>query len=394
MAELSDTRLALNSAVGDINMPSKAIFISHAVPNKKLADKLVDLLETGIGISDPDIFCSSLESLGIPSGTNFIDFIRKQISNPKVVILLLTPEYFKSSFCLCELGASWILSHKIIPLLVPPLAYSDVKAVLDGVQVRKIDQKNDLNEMQSELISALNTKGKSFTRWEGQRDKFLEGLSVYLKSYTPSKSILKEDFESIESKKFSLDEYCKILLSKNEIYEMAGNLIESNPPTKRILLGALHGFAHGRIPEEPSSHDFHQRFSEIMQKCTLDFNWNVKELYNITTADRYHQIHKRLSSRPSAEYYEARAFCNRTSLPILCPLIIGDQDAFLSLEDDKYYQVNSGYYLHGKKQFGIAEEYFFKLWYLDNTFKIWENGKMNTSEMERIKKQIEKNMTF
>jgi len=125
-------------------MASKAIFISHAVANKELADKLVDLLETGIGISDSDIFCSSLESLGIPSGTNFVNFIHKQISKPKVVILLLTPEYFNSSFCLCELGASWILSHNIIPLLVPPLEYFDVKAVLTGVQVHKIDQKSDL----------------------------------------------------------------------------------------------------------------------------------------------------------------------------------------------------------------------------------------------------------
>lgn len=181
-------------------MPSKAIFISHAVANKELADKLVDLLETGIGISDSDIFCSSLEGLGIPSGTNFVDFIHKQISEPKVVILLLTPEYYNSSFCLCELGASWILSHNITPLLVPPLEYSDVKAVLTGIQVHKIDRKSDLNEMQNELTSALKIRGKSFARWEVKRDKFLEGLSDYLESYTPLTSISKKDFESIGSK--------------------------------------------------------------------------------------------------------------------------------------------------------------------------------------------------
>ena len=73
---------------------SKAIFISHAVSNKKLAEMLVDLFETGIGISDSDVFCSSLEGLGIPSGKNFIDFIRNQIKEPKVVILLLTQDYF------------------------------------------------------------------------------------------------------------------------------------------------------------------------------------------------------------------------------------------------------------------------------------------------------------
>lgn len=161
---------------------------------------LVDLLETGIGIPDSDIFCSSLEGLGIPSGTNFVDFIREQISEPKVVILLLTPEYFNSNFCLCELGASWVLCHKIIPLLVPPLKYSDVKAVLTGIQVHKINDKSDLNEMQSELTSVLNIQGKSFVRWEVKRDKFLTELSRYLDKYEPLVPISKDEFDNIKQR--------------------------------------------------------------------------------------------------------------------------------------------------------------------------------------------------
>lgn len=102
---------------------SKSVFISHAVKNKDIADKLVDLLETGVGISDSEIFCSSLEGLGIPGGTNFVEFIRKQIKDPKVVILLLSEDYFDSQFCLAELGASWVLSHRVVPILVPPLGF-------------------------------------------------------------------------------------------------------------------------------------------------------------------------------------------------------------------------------------------------------------------------------
>lgn len=181
-------------------MESKRIFISHAVANKHLADKLVDLLETGIGIPDSDIFCSSLEGLGIPSGTNFVEFIRGQIRDPEIVILLLTAEYFNSSFCLCELGASWILSHNTIPLLVPPLEYSGIKAVLTGVQVHKIDQKADLNEMQNEIISALERRGKPFARWEVKRDKFLEELSDYFGSQPTPVSISKEKFESLDKR--------------------------------------------------------------------------------------------------------------------------------------------------------------------------------------------------
>lgn len=167
-------------------MSSKPVFISHAAVNKELADNLVDLLETGIGIASSDVFCSSLEGMGVPGGTNFVEFIREQVKEPKVVILLLTADYYKSQFCLCELGASWVLSHKIIPLLVRPLGYKDVKAVLTGVHALKLEDNGDLNEMQEELITALDIKGKPFARWEVKRDKFLdESPSMFLRLNHP-----------------------------------------------------------------------------------------------------------------------------------------------------------------------------------------------------------------
>lgn len=161
---------------------SKSVFVSHAVKNKDIADKLVDLLETGVGISDSEIFCSSLEGLGIPGGTNFVEFIRKQIKDPKVVILLLSEDYFDSQFCLAELGASWALSHRVVPILVPPLEYGDVKAVLTGVQLLKINDSNSLNQVQSELIEALGIKGKAFARWEAKRNRFLDGIEEMLEN--------------------------------------------------------------------------------------------------------------------------------------------------------------------------------------------------------------------
>lgn len=200
----------------------KPIFISHAVASKQLADKLVDLLETGIGITDKDIFCSSLEGLGIPSGTNFVEFIRQQIKDPKVVILLLTAEYFNSQFCLCELGASWVLAHTIIPLLVFPLEYKDVKAVLTGIHVLKLGDKNDLNNMQDELVKALGIEGKPFARWEVKRDKFLKDLQEYLSSMKPSKAISTDQYRELE-KKYS--EALKELTKSEEENEKKAEII-------------------------------------------------------------------------------------------------------------------------------------------------------------------------
>ncbi len=156
---------------------SKSIFISHSIKNREVADALVDLLETGIGIPDSEVFCSSLEGLGIPSGVNFVEFIRSQVESTDIVILLLSKEYFESHFCVAELGASWVLCHRMVPLLIPPLAYGDVKAVLTGIQLLKIEDKVALNQMHSEIIEALAIEGKTFERWEVKRDSFLNTIN-------------------------------------------------------------------------------------------------------------------------------------------------------------------------------------------------------------------------
>lgn len=197
----------------------KAVFVSHAQKNRGIADKLVDLMETGIGITDSEIFCSSLEGLGIPSGLNFVDFIKRQIESPKVVILLLSKDYFKSQFCLAELGASWVLSHRIVPLLIPPLEYKDIKAVLTGIQLLKISDMSDLNQMQEDLVEAIGIKGKPFARWEAKRNSFIESISEELQT---------DD----EDDHVSLDDHLKVKNDYNEavteIEEMQVDLDKKN----------------------------------------------------------------------------------------------------------------------------------------------------------------------
>jgi hypothetical protein len=182
---------------------SKPIFISHAAANKNLAERLVVLMETGIGISaDSDIFCSSLQGTGIPSGTNFSAFIREQISKPRAVVLLLTADYFRSEFCLCELGASWVLAHRIIPLLVPPLERKDVKVVLAGVQLLDISRSDDLTQMREDLIGALSiAQPKSVARWEASRSLFLADTKVMLGAVAAADTIIsREKYDDLKTR--------------------------------------------------------------------------------------------------------------------------------------------------------------------------------------------------
>ena len=160
---------------------SKSVFISHAVKDRALAAELVTLIEEGIGVPENEIFCSSVKGYGIPTGQNFVTYIKSQLLEPKVVVLLLTPAYFESKFCVSELGAAWIKSHAIFPILVPPLQYDDVKDVLLGTQVIKIADDIGYNELLDTLREEVTCTAKSTTKWDTKRRAFLKAIEPLLK---------------------------------------------------------------------------------------------------------------------------------------------------------------------------------------------------------------------
>jgi deoxyadenosine/deoxycytidine kinase len=158
---------------------AKRIFVSHAHADKQLVDALVDLIGNGVGIPADEIFCTALEGLGIPSGTNFIDYIKAQIQKPEVVLLLITENYLKRPFCLAEMGAAWAMSHKIIPLVGGAIGPSDVGGVLGSTQILKLADIAGLNQFFHELVNNLGIKNSNFPRWEAKRHQFMEFLNQY-----------------------------------------------------------------------------------------------------------------------------------------------------------------------------------------------------------------------
>jgi hypothetical protein len=175
----------------------KRVFVSHAAKDKPLADALVDLLETGASIPAKEIFCSSLEGLGIPSGKDFITHIKEQIQHPEVVVLLLSQNYLASQFCLCELGASWAMTHNILPLLVPPLTVGDVKGVLTATQIDRINSTDDLNRF-LEAIQAHLSIEINIPRWDVKKNKFLGELGTLLASQPKPEIVPAAEHEALK----------------------------------------------------------------------------------------------------------------------------------------------------------------------------------------------------
>jgi len=149
------------------------------VEDKELANALADLLALGVGLGQAQIFCSSLAGMGIPAGKSFKDYIGEELAGAPVVIALLTPNYYSSAFCLCETGATWILSKDFIPLLTPATKFSDMKAVLEGTQALRIEEETALDEVREHLEPYALKKTKD-AWWTVKKKEFLEELPSIL----------------------------------------------------------------------------------------------------------------------------------------------------------------------------------------------------------------------
>ncbi|MBP9093240.1 toll/interleukin-1 receptor domain-containing protein [bacterium] len=156
---------------------AKKIFISHATADKALASRFVKLLQTGLSITHPEIFCSSGPGTGVPSGREFKQYIENELLKTNFAIALISPSYFESTFCVCELGAIWVLKPNFIPLLVPPQSYKELEAVSTGLLAEKIDSEQSLDNLHQALMDAGWGIGNT-ARWNAMKDEFLEDLKT------------------------------------------------------------------------------------------------------------------------------------------------------------------------------------------------------------------------
>ena len=157
------------------------IFISHAVADQALAKMLVDFLKEAM-CPEPAIFCSSVKGHHIPLGEDFNAYIKQQLQNPKLVILLMTPAYMESSFCLMELGAAWARNAASLAVVVPPISYHEVTKTLGLKQAWDITDKPGLVDFRELIVRTITTLEKRTDHtWDDKRTHW----SVALKKLIP-----------------------------------------------------------------------------------------------------------------------------------------------------------------------------------------------------------------
>lgn len=174
-----------NNKEENLEMPQKKtkVFISHSSLDKGYVSCIVDLLED-IGLTQEQLFCSSVPGYGIPLDEDIYDYLKQQFQEYNLhVIFILSDNYYQSVACMNEMGAAWILQNKYTVILLPKFEFKEVKGAINP---RKIGLKldDDLTEVKGKLGQLKDTLLKEFdlpsimdVRWEQKRNKFISAIS-------------------------------------------------------------------------------------------------------------------------------------------------------------------------------------------------------------------------
>ncbi|PZX50129.1 toll/interleukin-1 receptor domain-containing protein [Algoriphagus chordae] len=158
-----------------ITFKEKKIFISHSSKDKEIGKEVINLLEL-MGVKPTQIIFTTADGYGIPLGSDWVEFLRKEVSGEGMVISLLSEEYFKSEVCMLEMGGTWVLSKFHIPILIPPMSFSRLNTVLKITQGLTVTDKLKWSTLKSQVESFFELDPIPGDVWEGKRDAILSRI--------------------------------------------------------------------------------------------------------------------------------------------------------------------------------------------------------------------------
>lgn len=159
--------------------PTKKVFISHSSKDVDLVERLIDLLRA-IGINPKNVFCTSIEGYGPKLGDNFLERIKRELNNDVIVLFVLSPNFFESPICMCEMGAAWVTTKEHVPILISPFTFNEIKGVLPHSQGMLITDKLRLNSLKEDLEKFFDLGPLRHSIWERERNNILDGIEQRL----------------------------------------------------------------------------------------------------------------------------------------------------------------------------------------------------------------------
>lgn len=193
------------------------IFISHSSYDKDYANAVFELLED-IGLNEKQIFCSSIPGCGIPLDQDIYTYIKQQFQEYSMhVIFVLSDNYYQSSACLNEMGATWILQNRYTSILLPGFEFKDIEGAINPRKMslkldnRPMEVKEQLGKLKDSILEEFSLPSLTDVRWEQKRNLFLDKINACPKANSPS------------------DGKASSYLSKNEVDALIDNKLSQQP---------------------------------------------------------------------------------------------------------------------------------------------------------------------
>jgi hypothetical protein len=166
------------------------IFISHSVRDKDLVNKFCDLiLNNALGINlEAGIFNTSLDGSKPTSGEDFRDRIKSELVNSKAVLQFISNNYKNSEVCLNEMGASWVLSDNVIPLIIERGEF-DVGFINSTTQQIQLWDRNQLLKFIDDHKGKFLPTSFTITRLNQKVEEFEKYYNEYIKREDNSEGI-------------------------------------------------------------------------------------------------------------------------------------------------------------------------------------------------------------
>ena len=241
------------------NKEKKSVFISHASKDKEIVDAFVDLILHGsLSVPIDEIFCVSTDGTKIKSGADWRDSINESLLSAKVNFLIITPNYKESEVCLNEMGAAWVTSATVLPLIVEPINYETVGIIQEPNQIEKLLDEKSLDRIKDIVQEKLGISPALIKsdRWTVKKKEFLIRVKKHIESNPFEVPMDRNLFKKLLTENVELEKTIDSLIrEKSELENLINELKKAKDKSE---------FAEIIKNSKPSS-----QFQEFIELCSI-----------------------------------------------------------------------------------------------------------------------------
>ncbi|MDP9174568.1 MAG: helix-turn-helix domain-containing protein [Planctomycetota bacterium] len=188
----------------------------------------------------------------------------------------------------------------------------------------------------------FTTRGKllkaySYNDWED----LLNAANAHRPPHTRDIVNFAAEFDVLPTTEAAYTRLCEVITRLNKTHGI-----------KDWFLGALHGVdERKRHPEKPDEEpSAQQEFGRLLADACNSVGqnrWRVQMVANLIHPDRLIKMEGLLKKTTNAIGFELKFVMLERSLSMLSPCILGNEDAFVGIQDIAYYRVQSAIHLRG-----------------------------------------------